>query len=178
MVTVRTYWSPAQAALAKSVLDNYEIPSSLLDENASLYNRGAQFAVPIRLVVDEHDAHRADLVLNADFEKAGEIGDDEASCELPLEPASVSDQANRNPWEFLVLAFYVLLPAACLLLAKFPSHIAGRYAPYYVARVTITRFLSWIAVIGAVLLIGFYFAVRRSVGKTQTSLRARNHENS
>ncbi len=40
MVTVRTYWSLAAAALAKSVLDNYEIDCTLLDENASRYNTG------------------------------------------------------------------------------------------------------------------------------------------
>jgi len=162
VVTIRTYWSPAQAALAKSVLDNYQISCSLLDENASLYNRGAQFAVPIRLVVDDHDARKADLVLNADFEKVAEIEDLDAADEVPLEEAALSDNANRNPWEFLVLAFYILAPAACLLLTRFPSHVAGRYGEYVLARARIAHFLSWLAIIAVALLIAFYFVVRRS----------------
>jgi len=52
MVAVRAFWSPAQAALAKSLLDNHEIPCALLDENSRVYSRGGQFAVPIRLAVD------------------------------------------------------------------------------------------------------------------------------
>src|SRR5437016_11482198 len=82
MVTVRTYWSLAAAALAKSVLDNYEIDCTLLDENASRYNTGAQFAVPIRLVIGDDEATRAIYILNGDFEKAAE-----------LETAKENDQA-------------------------------------------------------------------------------------
>jgi len=49
MIAIRAYWSQAEAALAKSVLDNYEIPCALLHENANLYGR-APFAMPVRLV--------------------------------------------------------------------------------------------------------------------------------
>ena len=164
MVTVRTYWSPAEAALAKSLLDNYEIPSALLDENASLYNRGAQFAVPIRLMVDEAEAERAVHILNADFEKADEIQSRE------VVPGTLGDQpenANRNPWELLVIAFYLLVPAICLIGTKFPTEMTGRWARYYVARATVTHFLSWLAIFLAVALIVAYFRVRRSSLKSQ-----------
>jgi hypothetical protein len=159
MVTVRTYWSLAEAALAKSVLDNYEIPAALLDENASLYSRGGQFAVPIRLVVDEAEAERAVHILSAEFEKADEIESREAAANV-----SVGDQknANRNPWELLMIAFYLLVPAICLIRTNFPSYVAGRWGAYYVARATVAHFLSWLAVIVAVLLIIAYFRVRRS----------------
>src|SRR6266550_2089567 len=100
MVTVRTYWNPAEAALAKSVLDNYEIRCALLDEHANLSARGAQFAVPTRLVVAEAYATRAMHILNGDLEKAAEIEVEENAVETPIEGAP--EAANRNPWELLV----------------------------------------------------------------------------
>src|ERR1700736_5165770 len=165
MVTVRTYWSPAEGALEKSVLDNYEMPAALLDENASLYSRGGQFAVPIRLVVDEAEAERAVHILSAEFEKTDEIESREAAANV-----SVGDQknANRNPWELLMIAFYLLVPAICLIRTNFPSYVTGRWGGYYVARATVAHFLSWLAVIGAVLLIFAYFRGRRSSLKSQT----------
>jgi hypothetical protein len=165
MVTVRTYWSLAEAALAKSVLDNYETPAALLDENASLYSRGGQFAVPIRLVVDEAEAERAAHILSAEFEKADEIESKEAAANV-----SVGDQknANRNPWELLMIAFYLLVPAICLITTNFPSYVTGHWGGYYVARATVAHFLSWLAAIVAVLLIIAYFRVRRSSLKSQT----------
>lgn len=159
MVTVRTYWSLAQAALEKSVLENYEIPCALLDENSSVYSEGAQFAVPIRLIVDESQAIRALHILNSDFEKADELeageaeeGSDEA--EIP--------ELNRNPWELLALAFCFFVPAICLILTKFPGEIGGRWGGYMIARVTIAKFLSWIGVLFAAGLIVLYFLVRRA----------------
>lgn len=160
MVTIRTYWSSAQAALAKSVLDNYEIPAALLDENASLYNRGAQFAVPVRLVVDETEVERAVHILNAEFEKADEI-------ELRGDATSMSsgepENPSRNPWELLVLAFYLFVPSVVVLSTKYPFVTApGPRARYWIAKATVFHFLSWLAVILAAVLIGFYFRVRRA----------------
>ena len=165
MVTVRTYWSLAEAALAKSVLDNYEIPAALLDENASLYSRGGQFAVPIRLVVDEAKAERAVHILSAEFEKADEI---ELREDVTITSGGEPENVNRNPWELLMIAFYLLVPAICLIRTDFPTYVAGRWGGYYVARATVAHFLSWLAVIVAVLLIIAYFRVRRSSLKSQT----------
>jgi hypothetical protein len=167
MVTVRTYWSLAEAALAKSLLDNYAIPAALLDENASLYNRGAQFAVPVRLVVAEAEAERAVHILSGEFEKADEIELRVAASLFGGEPES-PENANRNPWELLVLAFYLLVPAVCLIRTKFPTDLTGRWARHFMARATVTQFLSWLAVFFALLLVVAYFRVRQSSLKSQT----------
>jgi hypothetical protein len=165
MVTVRTYWNLAEAALAKSLLDNYEVPAALLDENANLYNRGGQFAVPIRLIVHEEDVDRAICILNADFDKAAELQNGKGGSHVQIDDVTTPEKANRNPWELLVIAFYLLVPAICLISTSFPTDVGGRWGRYYVVRVTITRFLSWVAIICAASLIAFYFAVRRSVRK-------------
>ena len=161
-MTVRTYWSLAEAAFAKSLLDNYEIPAALLDENASRYNTGAQFAVPVRLVVDEDEAIRAIHILNADFERVEETDAGEEPGEESTQEGIVDSTANRNPWELLMIALYLLVPAICLIVTNFPIDVGGRWARYIIARVTITKFLSWIALILAAVLIVLYFRVRRS----------------
>jgi len=83
MIAIRAYWSQAEAALAKSVLDNYEIPCALLHENANLYGR-APFAMPVRLVAVEDRAEWAAYVLSSDFEAAAKIE------EIAAENASTS----------------------------------------------------------------------------------------
>ena len=164
MVTVRTYWNPVDAALAKSVLDNYEIPFEILHENVNLYSQ-AQFAVPIRLVVDEDQASRATYFLNDDLEKAGEIEVSEDATDTSLE-ATAPEVTNRNPWELLVLAFYLLVPAICVLAAKYPTVEAkSSRARYLIASVTVIHFLSWLSVLFAVLLVILYFRMRRSSKK-------------
>jgi tetratricopeptide (TPR) repeat protein len=52
MVTLRTFGNAAEAALAKSVLDDHGISSSLADEASHLYG-GAPTAMPVRLLVRE-----------------------------------------------------------------------------------------------------------------------------
>ena len=162
MVTVRTYWSLAEAALAKTVLDNYEIPCALLDENASLYITGQQVAVPVRLTVDEDQAISAIHILDADFEHLENLEEPDELRSVPTHEVSNDAAANRNPWELLLVAFYLLAPATALLVTKFPTDVGGRWARYMVARAAITKFLSWLAVIFAGVLIAFYFRVRRS----------------
>ena len=57
MVTLRTYSNPAQAAMAKSLLDDHEIVCSLADENSNLYG-GGPMVMPIRLLVAEEQAEQ------------------------------------------------------------------------------------------------------------------------
>ena len=87
MIAIRAYWSQAEAALAKSVLDNYEIPCALLHENANLYGR-APFAMPVRLVAVEDRAEWAAYVLSSDFEAAAKI--EEIAAEMPLPRVEVA----------------------------------------------------------------------------------------
>jgi hypothetical protein len=166
MMTVRTYWSLAEAALAKSVLDNYEIPCALLDENAGRYNFGQQIAVPIRLVVDENKVDRAICILNEDFEKAAAIESAE-ECEEVEHPASL-ESVNQNAWELLVLAFSLALPAICIISKVSPANIGGRWARYWVACVTVSRFLSWLAVLLAGILVALYLRIRRSARESNS----------
>jgi hypothetical protein len=168
MITVRTFWSPAQAGLAKSVLDNYEIPCALLDENASCYNMGQQVAVPIRLVVEDEDATRAISVLNADFEKAGELDASDKNNDVSIEQAADVEKMNRNPWELLTLAFYLLLPAICILFVPVPTLVTkSSWTQYLIAGTKVAHLLSWLSIILATLLVGFYFRVRQSSAKSR-----------
>jgi hypothetical protein len=72
MIAIRVYWNPAEAALEKSVLDNYEVACALFHENANLYGR-APMAMPIRLVVRDDQAEWAVCILNGNFEAAAEF---------------------------------------------------------------------------------------------------------
>jgi hypothetical protein len=56
MVTVRTYSNPNQAALAKSLPGNYEIPCALLHEHANVLY---PLAMPVRLLVEDGQADLA-----------------------------------------------------------------------------------------------------------------------
>jgi len=167
MVTVRTYWSLAEAAFAKTLLDNYEIPCALLDENAGNYITGQPFAVPIRLVVDEKQVDRAICILNNDFEKAAEI--ESAGEGEVVERPPYLGTVNRNPWELLVLAFYFLVPAIFILGTRYPNIVpTSSWNRYVIAAVSVTHFLGWLAILAAVGLVLTYFQVRRSSRKSQT----------
>ncbi len=166
MVTVRTYWNLAEAALAKSLLDNYEIFCALFHENAFLYGR-APFAMPIRLAVDECKADQALCVLSNDLERAAQIELSEASGALPIERRTPLEITNHNPWELLMLAFYLVVPAICVLRTKFPTLATGSRARYFIARATVTQFLSWLMLFFAVVLVVFYFRVRHSSVKSE-----------
>jgi hypothetical protein len=71
MVTLRTYSNPAEAALAKSLLDDHKIFCSLADENVNLYG-GGPLAMPIRLLVADDQAEEAARILKT---KGRELSD-------------------------------------------------------------------------------------------------------
>ena len=80
VVTIRTYSNPAEAAMAKSLLDSQDIFCTLADENVNLYG-GGPLAMPIRLVVAEDQAQEAMRVLEtkgpelpADFDPGTLVG--------------------------------------------------------------------------------------------------------
>jgi hypothetical protein len=169
MITIRAYWSQAEAALAKSVLDNYEIPCALLHENANLYGR-APFAMPVRLVAVEDRAEWAAYVLSSDFEAAAKI--EEIAAEMPppriegASPGLVKD----SPWELLMIAFYFFVPGICFLHTEYPAKLSyNRAARAEIAAVVIAHFLGWIAIAFAILLVALFWYALRSLAGTQTS---------
>lgn len=64
MITLRSYSSPAEAAMAKSLLDDHQIVCSLADENSNLYAGTGQIAIPIRLLVAEENVEQALHILD------------------------------------------------------------------------------------------------------------------
>jgi hypothetical protein len=158
VVTVRTYWKHAEAALAKSLLDDYEIVSALVHENASLCGYSGM-AMPIRLMVVEEQAERAKRILQGDFEGAAALE------ESALQPADeLRDKARRDrPWELLILAFYFFLPGVCVLLVKYPARFSktslGRYL---IAKLAIFHMFGWLAVAFAILLVVLFWYAQRS----------------
>ena len=63
MITLRTYTNAAEAAMAKSLLDDRQIDCRLADENVNLYG-GGPLTMPIRLLVAEGQAEEARHVLD------------------------------------------------------------------------------------------------------------------
>jgi len=157
MVTIRTFASAVDAALAKSVLDDYEVPCVLLHEYANTYY---PLAMPVRLVVPGGQADRAIEILQGDYD--GEMDTEVAADLIDTEEDSAlsTDKANRNPWELLMLAFYLLLPAVCLLSTRFPTTSTSSRMRYFIVRAAVTQFLGILEATFAVLLIVFYFRVR------------------
>jgi tetratricopeptide (TPR) repeat protein len=64
MITLRVFDSAAEAAMAKSVLDDHGISCSLADEASHLYG-GAPGAIPVRLLVRDDQAEEALRILDA-----------------------------------------------------------------------------------------------------------------
>jgi len=161
MVTIRTYANPVDAALAKSVLDDHDVPSVLIHENANTFY---SLAMPVRLLVPDDQANRAIHILTAhhDEEEENETETETTRIDTTEEGAASEERANRNPWELLALAFYLLLPAICLLARKFPAASSSSRIRYLIARAHVTQFLSFIAVVFALLLIVAYFRLRQS----------------
>jgi tetratricopeptide (TPR) repeat protein len=63
MITLRAFGNAAEAAIAKSVLDDHGINCSLADEASHLYG-GAPTAMPVRLLVREDQAEEAGRILD------------------------------------------------------------------------------------------------------------------
>lgn len=165
MVTIRTYSNPTTAGLAKSLLDNYEIPCALLHEHANLLY---PLAMPVRLLVEDDQVDRAIQILDGNLEEVEEIETSEAAHEISVDSETSREIANRNPWELLVLAFYFLVPGICVLRMKYPAAVAvSRRLRREIAAATIIHFLGWLAIGFALFLIATYFRVRRSSLKFQ-----------
>ncbi len=64
MITLRTYSGSVEAGLAKAHLDAAGINCDLADENTNS-NTGAQFAIPVRLMVAEDRVEEARSILDS-----------------------------------------------------------------------------------------------------------------
>lgn len=64
MITLRSYSGLIEASLAKSTLEVNGIACELADENANA-NTLAQFAIPVRLLVEEEEAPEAIRILDS-----------------------------------------------------------------------------------------------------------------
>ena len=137
MVTLRTYSNPAEAAIAKSVLDDHNIICSLADENVNLYG-GGPLAMPIRLLVKEEQAEEASRILDMKGPGLSDDFDVSASPKVPDEPVDMNDQilaevrglyhSNR----LILLVAIVVLVIAVFLAYQLPRHTSP-WSPVYQA---------------------------------------------
>jgi tetratricopeptide (TPR) repeat protein len=129
MITLRVFDSSAEAAIAKSVLDDHGISSSLADEATHLY-AGAPGAIPVRLLVREDQAEDALRILDApgpalpdDFEPAT---DEEPVEEKPPEVAVELRNLQRTVRRLVVVSavlFFVLFCFVAYLLTERPTYV-------------------------------------------------------
>ena len=164
MVTLRAYPNPAEAALAKSVLDDHNIFCSLADENVNLYG-GGPLAMPIRLLVANEQAAEANEILAHAMENSAGLhsterhGDHEASTEKP---------ARNNPWEILVLALLLLLPGLGLILQKhqlilIPSRSRMSRTSITIFSPATAHFFGGLVIGLVLLLVILFFFIRRTI---------------
>lgn len=161
MVTLRAFSNPAEAALAKSLLDDHNILCSLADENAYLYG-GAPFAMPVRLLVAEDEAEEAARVLKNPDQHCADFESSERR-----QPAR-----KNNPWELLAIAAFLLLPGLGLLIQEkgllmvAPGRRIGRYF-ITVFSPTTAHLLGAFVTVVALLLVALFFYLRRVIMREQ-----------
>ena len=167
MVTLRTYSSPAEAALAKSLLDSRQVFCCIADENANLYG-GGPLAMPVRLLVAEDQADEANWILEQDGTSTltePRFRPDVLRRTLATEPEIAG---SNNPWELLVIASLFILPGICLLWQKHALLIMPEN-PFRGAFVTthVTHGIGWLAVALGFSLVVLYFYARRLIARDQ-----------
>jgi hypothetical protein len=185
MVTLRTYSNPAEAALAKSLLDDHNILCSLADENAYLYG-GAPFAMPVRIVVADEQAEEADRALkNADKSFVGVDSSPDSGVQETIETVgqeklpggeqqlAAQSLATNNPWEILAIAALLLAPGIGLLLQKHELILVA-WSGGRIRRTAITIFspatahvLGALVIVVAFLLTILFFYILREIKRDQ-----------
>jgi tetratricopeptide (TPR) repeat protein len=127
MVTLCTYSNPAEAALAKSLLNDHKIFCSLADENVNLYG-GGPLAMPIRLLVAEEQAEEAARILKTKGPGLSDDFDPGTANEKPSQKEDTNQQIlsevrklhHISQW-MLLLAISILVIAVCLVV-EIPRH--------------------------------------------------------
>ena len=139
MVTLCSYSSPVEAALAKSLLDDRKILCSLADENSNRYG-GAPLAMPIRLLVAEEQVEEARRVL-ADFSQA--LPDDfdptngeriSKTSEDATEQILSELRALQHTNHWIALGVVVILVITIYLLSELPRRTASPWTDVWQAQ--------------------------------------------
>jgi tetratricopeptide (TPR) repeat protein len=133
MVTLRTYSNPAEAAMAKSLLDDHKIFCSLADENVNLYG-GGPLAMPIRLLVAEEQAEEASRILETKGPELSEDFDPGPATETPNQKEDINQQVlselrglhHTNQW-ILLITIAVLVTTAYLVI-ELPRRITSPWS--------------------------------------------------
>src|SRR5438270_599226 len=129
MRTLRRYSNFPNAALAKTLLENYGVFCRFFDEN--VHCLGYYLVMPVRLTVDDRQLKRAARVLA--YAEASPIPDDDLAPAddnaraLALdedifgddEPEEFEERSeSHNPWEILAIAYLFFIPGIGFLLEQ------------------------------------------------------------
>ena len=175
MVTLRAFSTPAEAALAKSLLDDHGIVSSLADENSCLYG-GAQLAMPVRLIVAEEQLEEAARILNdppdgLNVDPAVEKEIAQATFRLRHE----EERSDNNPWQLLAFAGLVAIPEVMLVAQKYNLLLIAYSRPTPRGTTIITptdaHILGLVVILISCFLVFLYFYVRRDITREQEEVR-------
>jgi tetratricopeptide (TPR) repeat protein len=128
MVTLRTYSNAAEAAMAKSLLDNHDLFCRLADENVHLYG-GGPLAMPIRLLVAEDQAQEAARILETKGRALSEDFDPGNANETARQKGDISHQIlselrglhHTNQW--IILIAIAILLIAVYLVSELPRRV-------------------------------------------------------
>lgn len=165
MRTLRTYLSPAEAALAKSLLDDHKIFCSIADENANLYG-GGPLAMPIRLLVADEQTERANRILEGADPPT--LMNEHINADRRQAVPAAELAVPNNPWELLVIASLFLIPGICLLVQKHPLFMPPKYHLRGTLLATsVTQGMGWLAIAVSLSLIMLYFYTRRLIARDQ-----------
>jgi len=169
MVTLRAFSTPAQAALAKSLLDDHGIVCSLADENSYLYG-GAYLAMPVRLVVAEDQLEEAARILNdpPDGRHVEPAVEKEIAQAISQLRHKEEHRAN-NPWQLLALAALVAVPGVMLLAQQHNLLLVAYSRPTRRGITIITpgnaHILGLVIIAICCVLVFLYFHVRRDIAR-------------
>jgi hypothetical protein len=130
MITLRAFGDAAEAAIAKSVLDDHGISCSLADEDSHLYG-GAPQAMPVRLLVREDQAEEALRILDApgsalpenfDVMTGVEPAEEKPALDVAVELRNLQRTVRRLVTVSTVL-FFVLFCFVAYLLTERPTYV-------------------------------------------------------
>lgn len=176
MVTLRAFSNAAEAALAKSLLDDHDIVCSLADENSYLYG-GAPLAMPVRLMVTEDQLEEAARILKDSPDGLSLRPATEKENARAISRAKQGDeQTANNPWELLVISLLVSIPGFMLLVQKYDLLLVAYRRPFRrgitVISPTGAHILGTLVIGVACFLVFLFFYVRRAIARDQAPLDA------